>query len=216
MTCNHCCGADKLFDLKGAKKELKKFRKKGPGKATKKLLEQILAHNVESRSLLDIGGGIGAIQWAFLENNGKSTTDVDASLGYLTVAQSYAEEYNYKENTHFLHGDFVDQHQLVAKADFVTLDKVICCYPEYRSLLKNALDKCDDTIGLVYPVGGPILKLFAFFNKIYFYLKKNPFRTYVHSPLEVEQFICNQGFEMVSRAVKFPWHIQSYRRVYRH
>ena len=25
MTCKHCCGADLLFDIKGAKKELKKY-----------------------------------------------------------------------------------------------------------------------------------------------------------------------------------------------
>ena len=213
MTCDHCCGAEKLFDLKGARKELKKYRKKGAGKATRALIRQTFSVGIRNKSLLDIGGGIGAIQWAFLEGEGQTTTDVDASLGYLEVAQSYAEENKYDEKTHFVHGDFVDRHQDVTIADFVTLDKVLCCYPDYKALLKYAAEKCDDTIGVVYPLGGPILQIFALLNKVYFYLKKNPFRTYVHSPREVEQFICNQGFELVEKSIRFPWHVQSYRRV---
>ena len=213
MTCNHCCGAEKLFDLKSAEKELKKYRKKGPGKATRALIMQTFDKVDSDATLLDIGGGIGAIQWAFIEKNGLSTIDVDASKGYLEVAKSYATERNYENKSGFIHGDFVDQHEAVNKADFVTLDKVICCYPDYKALLKHATEKCDDTIGLVYPVAGPVWKTFALFSKVYFYLTKNPFRTYIHSPKEVEQFINRQGFELVQRSIKFPWHVQSYRRV---
>ena len=88
MTCKHCCGADQLFNLKGAEKELKKYRKKGPGKVTTKLIELLTGHDdLAGKTLLDIGGGIGAIQWGFLENGGKYTIDVDASNGYQHVAR---------------------------------------------------------------------------------------------------------------------------------
>ena len=213
MTCNHCCGAEKLFDLKGAKKELKKFNKKGAGKATKKLISHLLKNDLQEKSLLDIGGGIGAIQWTFLRNSGRCTIDVDASLGYLTVAKGYAKEHGYEQSTEFLHGDFVDQYDEVANADYVTLDKVICCYPDYKSLLNHAMRKCNFTLILVYPLGGFIPKAIAQFNKIYFYLKKNPFRTYIHSPKEVEQFICNHGFKLVTKSISFPWHVQTYERI---
>jgi magnesium-protoporphyrin O-methyltransferase len=213
MTCNHCCGAEKLFDLKSARKEMKKYRKKGPGKATRALIAQTFKNVNSNATLLDIGGGIGSIQWAFFEKDGLSAIDVDASQGYLDVAQSYAKEMNYENKARFVHGDFVDQHDTITKADFVTLDKVICCYPDYKSLLKHATEKCDDTLGLVYPLGGSVSKMFALFSKVYFHLTKNPFRTYIHSPKEVEEFIYRQGFELVRKSKKFPWHVQSYRRV---
>lgn len=213
MACEYCCGADQLFDLKGAKKELKKYKKKGPGKPTKKLIELLFRNGVENQTLLDIGGGIGANQWAFLENGGKNTMDVDASGGYISVAKSYAKDQGYEEMVDFKKGDFVDYAEEISSADYVSLDKVICCYPDYESLLGAALNKCKISIGLVYPYGGPVAKLFGKLEMIYFWIKKISFGTYIHDPKEVEQFIKNHGFEVVEKTKSFPWHIQVYRRV---
>jgi len=213
MTCKHCCGADQFFDLKGAQKKMKKFKLKGAGKITKRLLKTLLLQGVNGKTLLDIGGGIGAIQWIFLENGGEKTTDVDASTEYLKVAEAHAIENKMEENTQFIHGDFIDRSDEIQKHDFVTLDKVVCCYPDYKSLLGLALDKCNETIALSFPVGGPISKFVAIFENIYFYFKKNPFGTYIHSPKEIESFILDHGFQKVKKSISFPWHVQIYRRL---
>lgn len=213
MTCGHCCGADQLFDLKSAQKEMKKYLRKGPGKSTRKLISELLpAEEVPGKTMLDIGGGVGALQWAFLEKGGLKSTDVDASHGYLHVAGKIAEEKGWNEQTTFLYGDVVDHAVSLRTFDFVTLDKVICCYPDYQALLASSLDKCQGKIGVVYPFGGIIPKIIAQFNRLYFYLKKNPFRTYIHSPKEIENFIKSRGFEMLNRKTSFPWHVQVYRR----
>lgn len=214
MTCKHCCGADQLFDIKGAKKELKKYKKKGPGKSTRKLMEMMFINqDLNGKSLLDIGGGIGKIQWTFLQNGGSKSVDVDASLGYLQVAEEYATSNNFMGKASFFHGDFVDQSEEIEIADFVTLDKVICCYPDYKSLLKKSLEKCGNTIGVVYPLGGPISKAIIQFNKLYFFIKKNPFRTYIHAPKEIENFILDHGFKTCHKTMAFPWHVQVYKRI---
>ncbi len=213
MTCIHCCGADKLFDLKGAQKEMNKYKKKGAGKSTSKLLKLLSLQDLNGSSLLDIGGGIGAIQWRFLLGGGANTLDVDASSGYLEVAKSYATEHGFMEKAQFMLGDFVDRSDDIRAHDFVTLDKVICCYPDYRSLLERALKRCNKTILISYPLGGPISKMVAYLNKIYFYFKKNPFRTYIHTPAEVEKFIASQGFYPVQKSVVFPWHVQVYSKI---
>ena len=212
MTCNHCCGADQLFDLKGAKKELKKYRKKGPGKTTKRLINLLFKDGVMDLTLLDIGGGIGTIQWAFLKNGGRSTVNVDASGGYISVARSYAEEQGYIKKANFVKGDFVDIAEDIPESDFLALDKVICCYPDYKSLIAESLKKCKRSIGLTYPFGGIISKIITNLSRIYFYLKKNPFRTYIHNPTEVKQFILDHGFEITEKTTSFPWHVQVYRK----
>ena len=120
MACEYCCGADQLFDLKGARTELKKYRKKGPGKPTRKLIELLFKPGVDNKTLLDIGGGIGAIQWTFLDFGGRSTTDIDASEGYLSVANSYAEERGYQQKVDFKKGDFVDYADNVISSDFIS------------------------------------------------------------------------------------------------
>ncbi len=213
MTCIHCCGADKFFDLKSAQKEMKKFKRKGTRKATKKLLDLLFDKNIENKSLLDIGGGVGAIQWNFLEKGGKSTLDVDASHGYLKVAREYAKENDQEDKAKFLFGDFVDVSDEVEHHDFVTMDKVLCCYPDYKILLDNALKKCNNTIVISYPLGGLITKLVNYLPNFYMYLIRNTYRSYVHSPREIEQFIIDRGFKVVKKNISFPWHVQSYNKV---
>lgn len=213
MTCKHCCGADRFFDLKGAQKEMKKFKRKGAGKSTKRLIKLLFPQNVKEKTLLDIGGGIGVIQWSFLEKGGKNTMDVDASNGYLEVAKSYAEENDYMDKVRFLYGDLVEKAVEINTYDFVTLDKVVCCYPDYESLLGLALKKCDKTIALTFPLGGPISKIIAQMEQVYFYFKKIPFGTYIHSPDEIEKFIHSKGFKTVHKKISFPWHVQVYDKV---
>ena len=212
MTCKHCCGAEQFFDLKVAQKKIKNFKRKGAGSITKKLLKLLLLQDLKGKTLLDIGGGIGAIQWTFLENGGEKTTDVDASTEYLKVAEAHAIEINFNEKAHFIQGDFIDKTDEIHKHNFVFLDKVVCCYPDYKSLLGLALDKCSETVALTFPLGGPISKFIAVVENLYFYFKKNQFRTYVHSPADIEKFIVSKGFVAVHKKFLFPWHVQVYKR----
>jgi hypothetical protein len=161
---------------------------------------------------LDIGGGVGAIQWEFLKKGGSSTQGVDSSTAYLEVAKSYAMENNFSDQTRLLFGDMVDKSNEIEVSDLVTLDKVVCCYPDYKLLLATALSKCNERIVLTYPIGGPISKFVNFLSEIYLYFKNNPFRSFVHSPREIENFIVSQGFTPVQKTISFPWHVQAYKK----
>lgn len=213
MTCTHCCGADQLFDKKGADKEMKKYKKRGPGKVTKQLIAQISEGNdFYEKSLLDIGGGIGAIQWAFLDRGGIHAIAVDASNNYQKVARFHAENLGYEKQVSFIFGDFVNISREIGQVDFVTMDKVLCCYPDYQSLLGAALEKCKEGIAISYPIKGIISQLFVLVENAYFKLRNIAFRTYLHSPAEIENFIKTRGFEITHKGISFPWHVQVYRR----
>ena len=62
MTCRQCRGIEQFFDQKEASRELKGYREKGPAKSTQMLIDAIEADGIEDKTLLDIGGGVGAIQ----------------------------------------------------------------------------------------------------------------------------------------------------------
>ncbi len=211
MSCEHCCGADMLFDLKMAQKELRYYKKRGPRKTTKKLLSLLSGYDQRGKSLLDIGGGIGAIQWEFVRNGGIKTTDIDSSSGYIDVASDYAIEIKHQDAS-FKMADFNEVQKEIGRHDFVSLDKVVCCYPEYKNLLGNALDKTGTALALSMPLGGWISNLFAQFSKIYLILRKNPFRTYIHSPQQVHDFIESRGFRLSEKAMSFPWLVRVYER----
>ena len=207
MTCEHCCGADKLFDLKGAQKELKKYSKTGPTRVTKKLIQAISSYDKKGKTLLDIGGGIGAIAWHFHENGASGTTDVDASSGYLQVAEEYAQTKGWESSSQFKQGDITDVAHELLEFDFVTMDKVVCCYPDYQSILESALSKSNKVVALTFPFGGPIANILRWIGSIYLSFKKNPFRPYVHSHHKIQAFILGKGFTLVHQSVAFPWRV---------
>ena len=61
---SNCCQQlyDSTFDRKRAESELINYRRKGPRKDTRALLEALSGLPLNGKSLLDIGGGIGAIR----------------------------------------------------------------------------------------------------------------------------------------------------------
>ena len=68
MSCSQCLGIENLFDQKSAEKDLSRYLKKGPDKTTRILVEAIQKEGIQGFTLLDIGGGVGAIQYALLDS----------------------------------------------------------------------------------------------------------------------------------------------------
>jgi 2-polyprenyl-3-methyl-5-hydroxy-6-metoxy-1,4-benzoquinol methylase len=212
MTCKHCCDADQFFDLKGAKKEIKKYKRRGTKSATKRLISYLNGFDVKGKTLLDIGGGIGALQWNHLKEGGKSTTDIDASSGYLEIAKGYAMENSWHEKSNFMQGDFYGDIDQISKHDIVTLDKVICCYPDFKVLLQKSMDHCHEILALSFPIGGPVSKSLSFFAKLWLKLKGSTFHPYIHDHREVEALITSGGFELVRSGISFPWRVRLYQK----
>ncbi len=207
----HCCGADKLFDAKSAKKEYKKYLKKGPARVTRKLIAQIEAGEV-GETLLDVGGGIGAIQWWFLKNGGHATYDVDASSGYTDMAKEHAAQEGLTDRTHYFVGDMTAHADDLPEVDHVTLDKVICCYPDYKALVSLACAKSNRTVSLSYPMDGFIAQTVRSIGVMAIRLTGNPFKPYIHRVTDVRDLFAKNGFEIRTRQLSFPWHIETYLR----
>ncbi len=106
MDCCQFQGIEKMFDKKTAKKNLKKYRKKGPSKTTWMLLKAIEDQGVRERRFMDIGGGVGAIQFHFLEQGAAKSNSIDASKAYLEVAREEAAKRGLNDKIEFRHGDF--------------------------------------------------------------------------------------------------------------
>jgi ubiquinone/menaquinone biosynthesis C-methylase UbiE len=80
--------------------------------------------------LLDIGGGIGAIQHELLDAGATHATCVDASAPYLDAARQEGGSRGHDGRVTYLHGDFVDLADSIPPADIVTVDRVLNVYPE--------------------------------------------------------------------------------------
>ena len=93
-----CCQGqnyDRLFDKRAAARQLRAYRRKGPGGATRRLLQAVQARAEREASVLDIGGGVGVLQHELARAGAERVTSVDASTAYLQAARSEAERLGY-------------------------------------------------------------------------------------------------------------------------
>ena len=209
----HCCSANIFFDEKMARKQYTTYLKKGAPKVTAKIIEQLSSLEIEGKTLIDVGGGIGALQWWFLESKGSETISIDASSGYLEQAESHAKMKGWANQTRFIFGDFVQAHEQVEPVDLITLDKMVCCYPNYKEIIEISCAKANGHIALSYPIDGPISKLFAWFDGLLNKFKGQNFRPFVHPVSEIRKTFEQAGFKRISYNLVFPWHVETYKKV---
>jgi SAM-dependent methyltransferase len=130
MPCCSCQEIENQFGSDTAKRDLRRFQRRGPIRSTRVLIDDLLKVGVAGASVLDIGGGIGAIHHALLNAGASAAIHVDLSPDYITVAREESARRGHAARVRFVHGDFVAVATDVPDADIVTLDRVICCYPE--------------------------------------------------------------------------------------
>lgn len=210
--CPHCQGADKLFNEDRANSNLQEYRRHGPDKTTKRLLEAIESNEVTGMTLLDIGGGIGVIQHELARAGVSAVTDVDASASYLMIAQQEATRRGYAAEARYLHGDFVAMADQVEPADIVTMNRVICCYPFMEALVGAAAARAKRYLGVVYPRETWWTKMGIVGLNTIFSLWGNPFRNFVHPTAAVEQVIADNGLQQISHQDGLLWQVAVFAR----
>jgi len=212
MPCNCCEMENNTFGEDGAKANLKDYRRRGPAKQTKLILEAVRSLGLKQASLLDIGGGIGTIHHELLKDVASEATHVDASSAYLKVATQEAERLGHKEQVKFIHADFTDVATDLPQVDVVTLDRVVCCYPNMHELLKAASSKSMKAIVMTYPREVWYIKAVMAVMNFFQHLRNDPFRVFVHPIQEMESLLNSQGLERVATRRLFVWEMSLYRR----
>lgn len=211
-----CCGAsacESQFDQRRAARELKNYRAHGPEHPTTRAMIHLLRRaGVAGSTLLDIGGGIGGIQYDLLAAGAREVTAVDASSAYQQAARAEAERRGVSSRIQFRLGDFVALASAVAAADIVTLDRVVCCYPDMEPLVRLSAERCRRLYGLSYPRYRWPVRAVVSTENAFRRLFRNPFRSFVHSPVVMDRLLTTQGFTQQSKVRTFAWEIVVYAR----
>jgi magnesium-protoporphyrin O-methyltransferase len=209
-----CCRVDydEQFNADEARRDLLHYRANGPDPSTQRLLDALVAQGVEGATLLDIGGGVGVVQLELLAAGAARTTDVDASSAYLATAEGEAYARGLSDRASFLHGDFVALAADVEPADIVTLDRVVCCYPDARALIGRSAAKAQRLYGLVHPVDRWWTRLVATIGNLGYRLFRNPYRIHVHRQWLIDELVGSAGFRPLTINDSWFWRTAVYRR----
>ncbi len=212
MNCCQCQGIEELFDKSYVDKEFSHYRANGAAKTTRILIDALEEVGVQGMTLLDIGGGVGAIQHEMLSAGAHSATNVEASSAFIAAAKVEAERRGYSERVRHQHGDFVDLAESLPHADIVTLDRVICCYHDMERLVGLSAARATKLYGLVYPRDAWWVKIGLAIQNFFFYLRRSPFRTFVHPTDAVRAVVSRNGFRQRFYRRTLVWQVAVYTR----
>ncbi len=212
MPCNCCQITDKTFGEDDARSSLRRYQKRGPAAQTREILKAVRSSGVKDATLLDVGGGIGAIHHELLADAARSATHVDASSAYLKAAEGEASRRGHAARVNFIHADFNDVASELAPADIVTLDRVVCCYPDFRSLLTSAAGRSKHVLAMSYPRETWYTRLVMGAMDSIQSLRRDPFRVFVHPIAEMDALLNSNGLHRTSLKRLIVWEIALYTR----
>jgi hypothetical protein len=195
MDCPHCQGADKTFGSGMAERDLRRYRSRGPGQTTHLLIEALKAAGIAELTLLDIGGGVGAIQHELLKGGSSSVIAVDASSAYLQAARQEAKRQGHADRVTYHYGDFVALAPQLPTADIVTLEKVICCYPDMNALVSLSSARAGKLYGVVFPRDTWWMRVSGRVINFFLRLQRSAFRFFVHPTEAVEAVVRANGLQ---------------------
>ena len=208
MNCCQEAKYNKTFNTKVAVKEMAAYKKGGASKSTKKLIKSIIKQqngSLGEKSLLDIGGGIGAVGLELTDKGLKSVTCVDVSTEYLAAAEKEVESRGLTEKFKFIIGDAVAKSKNLAEAEIVTLDKSICCYEDYALLVSTSLSKSKSVYGIVIPRDVWWVIAINGIGNLFRKLKGDSFRTFIHPVNQMRNLILRNGFREASFEMAREW-----------
>jgi SAM-dependent methyltransferase len=208
-----CCdfesAANRQFTLQKAAKELQAYRQGRVGPTTRILRDSVVDAGLNEGALLDIGGGVGALAFELLSRGMSSALVVDASAAYVAAASEEAKRQGSRALVR--QGDFVRMSQTVPPADLVSLDRVVCCYPSYEPLLKEALRHATRSVAISYPHDRWYVRAAVWFDNVK-RTRRSDFRMFVHPSGRIRRTIERAGFVLVRRRFTLMWAMDVYVR----
>lgn len=145
------------------------------------MVNEVAARGVEHAEVLEIGGGVGAIELELLKRGASRSTNVELSRGYDEEGAKLVAEAGVEARIERRYGDFVKDEALTGPADVVVMHRVVCCYPDPEALVGAAAGHARRVLALTFPRSTWWTRLGTRVANVFFRLILQ-FESYVHPP----------------------------------
>ena len=215
MNCCATAALDRQFGARRAAADLRRYRRRGPLPTTALILRGLTGNLPAGSTLLDIGGGIGVLHHELLDRGVSRAWEVEPSAGFVQAAAEEAERRGHTGRIGFINDDVRQAADSLPLADVVTMDRVVCCDPDYQSLLPIALGKAQLLFAYSYPRSHWGTRTVAAVRNAVRKLRGNQFRAFVHPPDRLEAMVRAAGFDRIYHARTAAWYAGVYSRASR-
>ena len=181
-----CCarGYERFFGARTARRDARRYRLKGLDATAQRLVDELGQRGVDGATVLEVGGGVGALDLELLKRGADRATVVELSHGYDDEAEALARELGAGDRIERRHGDFATEGEAVAPADVVLMHRVVCCYPDPELLVGAAARHARRLLALSFPRDTWWLRLGVRLANVWFRLSGG-IEAFVHRPARV-------------------------------
>jgi hypothetical protein len=170
----------RLFRTSMARRDARRYRRRGLDRAARKLVAALVARGVDGARVLEGGGGVGAIEIELLEAGAARAVNVELSSAYQAEAAALLRERGLEGRVEFRTGDFVMDAPELPRADVVVLHRAVCCYPDGAAFVRAAASRTDRLLALTVPRERLLTRVGFRAINLFLRLRGCGFRTFVH------------------------------------
>lgn len=207
-----CQAIEDHFDEAFVEGLLREQCKEGSPVATRVLLEALKDLDLGGLSLLDIGGGAGTLIHALFPEGIERAVLVEMASAYLRLAEEETRRQGHDARVEYVHGDFVEEADVIPGADLVTLDRVVCCYPDMERLIRASVAKSRRWYALSYPREKWYVRVVIAYKNWLRRRRGDSFTTYVHSERLMAELVEEVGFRRVFHRTTVIWAVSIYEK----
>ncbi|HVC41161.1 MAG TPA: methyltransferase domain-containing protein [Candidatus Saccharimonadales bacterium] len=213
---NDCCspaGYRWAFSSRRARKEARRYERRGLDATARRIVELLQRQGVEGRTLLEVGGGVGAIQIELLKAGVTRAVSIEMTPTYEDAAGGLLRRAGLEDRVERRVMDFAEAADDVASADIVIMNRVICCYPDMPKLAGAAAGHARQTLVLSFPKATWWTRLGLTLSNLLLRMIRRRFQVFLHRPERI--LATAEGFGLtttLNRAGPF-WQVAALRRV---
>lgn len=183
-----CCtpkGYQRIFSQKSALREAKRYRRQGLDPVSRSIVEFLKKQGVEGWTLLEVGGGIGAIQIELLKAGVSRAVSIELTPTYEEAAGELLREAGLEDRVERKVMDFAEAATEVEAADIVVMNRVICCYPNMPKLAGAAADHARRVLVMTFPRNRWWMHLGLAIANLGLLVMRRQFHIFLHSPEQI-------------------------------
>ncbi len=201
-----------MFGPKRARKDARRYQRRGLDPTARHIVELLRRQGVEGRTLLEVGGGVGALQIELLKAGVSRVVSIELTPTYEDAAGDLLQRAGLQDRVERRLMDFAEAGDDVAAADIVIMNRVICCYPDMPRLATAAAAHTRQTLVLSFPKETWWTRFGLAIGNLVLRAARLQFQVFVHPPARIIATAEECGLETTLNRSGIFWQVAAFRR----
>jgi magnesium-protoporphyrin O-methyltransferase len=210
-----CCtpkGYSQVFSERGARSQARSYRRNGLDATSRRIVDLLKEQGVDGLTLLEVGGGIGAIQIELLKAGLARAVSVELTSTYEATATELLRDAGLEDRVDRRVMDFVNAGSDIEAADIVVMNRVICCYPDMPRLAGAAADHAASTLVVSFPKERWWSRVVMWMANVGMGIARREFRIYLHPTNQIVATGERHGLKLATDRPGVFWEIAAFKR----